>query len=318
MISHFTGVGKREHNEDSYLVLDKAGIYLVCDGVGGAAKGEVASRICCDTFREFFTGNNKVISNEKIQEAVIETEKAFDKYIEMNIAAEGMATTLAFLAIRDEGILIAHAGDSRVYHIRDGRILFVTRDHTELNALLASGFLTKEAAKDYPRKNVINLAIHAGHDPVIPDFNSITDIRQGDFFFLCSDGILESVSEEFMQAEFRGANTPEMITHKMKEICALHSKDNYTGIVIQLNKTTDAQKKAVLPVAEKAGIPDRKRRGPMLFYLLILLIVAVAAYFAYQKWGVANRIINKPGRSHGLNIPDHFTDGDKGELHTGI
>ena len=151
-ISQLSGVGKRDHNEDSKLVLESQNIYMVCDGVGGAAKGEIASHLCCETFKNHFSHNNIQVDATTIQQAVAETEKTFDEYLNHHDEARGMASTVTFLAIRDNNAIIAHAGDSRVYHIRNGKIIFKTTDHSFVNDMLASGYITPEEAINHPKK----------------------------------------------------------------------------------------------------------------------------------------------------------------------
>ena len=224
-IAQLSGVGKREHNEDSKLVLGSHNIYMVCDGVGGSARGEVASRLCCDTFLEFFTQPDISIDALRVQDAVVQTERAFEEYLVQHDEARGMATTLTFLCIQGNQAIIAHVGDSRVYHVRNGQILFSTTDHSLVSELLASGFITPEEAINHPKKNHITRAVQGSSSPTIADIQIIKDVQEGDFFLLCSDGVLESVSNDSIQELCLSQNTPDEIISNIKSLCISGSID---------------------------------------------------------------------------------------------
>jgi PPM family protein phosphatase len=234
-------IGGRSNNEDSIFPFlgnatanDK--LFLVCDGVGGNEKGEVASRLTCDKIAEYFKQNPIEVSNETyIAKALKYAEEAFDQYIAKNPESKGMGTTLTLLHLNSNGASIAHVGDSRVYQFRNGQIMFQTSDHSLVNDLLKAGVINEEQAKDHPRKNVISRAIQGSTvKSTKADVELITGIQPGDYFFLCTDGILENITDfEIGQILAQSISNND----KMGEIskrCEEDPNDNFSAYLIQI------------------------------------------------------------------------------------
>ncbi len=245
-----TEKGKRAHNEDSIWPAPESDfrdqrLYIICDGVGGATKGEVASHLACESiqvyFNAFFT---RKADNSFIQKAVEYTETRFEEYQKANPEAKGMATTLALAYFGKTKVTIAHIGDSRVYQIRQGRILHKTDDHSLVNFLVKTGQLTPEQARVYPKKNVILRAIQGAQQPAEVEVSVLTDIQAGDYIFLCTDGVLEKIDDEKLQEIFKISDGAREIKEKIAEICAESSRDNYSFYLIPIQKTTDLAEEA--------------------------------------------------------------------------
>jgi len=236
-------IGGRSNNEDSiFPLLGNASnddrLFLVCDGVGGNEKGEMASRLVCDSFAKYFEQKPTETSNEAyIAEALKYAEANIDKYISENPQATGMGTTLTLLDLQNDKAIIAHIGDSRVYQIRNGEIVFVTSDHSMVNKLLKEGILTIEQAKDHPQKNVITRAIQGKNiKPTKADVFIQGDVQVGDYFFLCTDGILEQISDIIL-CDIISANTSD--EEKKDEInlrCKGKTQDNYSCYLIPVKE----------------------------------------------------------------------------------
>jgi serine/threonine protein phosphatase PrpC len=233
-------VGSRSVNEDTiYPELGEGGntddLFMVCDGIGGAEQGEVASKLACQGFVDFF---NKQKINESttvlLNEALVLVEKTFEDYVTINPAAKGMGTTLTLVHFHDQGATLSHCGDSRIYHIRKGEILFQTEDHSLVNEMLKNKILTKEEAANHPKKNVITRAIQAGHKKEILDTHFIKDIRPKDYFFMCTDGILEQVTNEVLENTLDGKITPQDGIKVISNYCDGKTKDNYSAYLIQV------------------------------------------------------------------------------------
>lgn len=250
-------IGGRSNNEDSiFPLLDKANqndnLFLVCDGVGGNEKGEVASRITCDKIAEYFTQNPIEASNEAyIGEALKYAESAIDQYIEENPESKGMGTTLTLLHIHSQGVTIAHVGDSRVYHFRSDQIPFQTSDHSMVNDLLKAGVINEDQAKDHPRKNVISRAIQGSIVKATKaDVKMISDIRPGDYFFLCSDGILENITDfeigQFLILDKSNEEKSKMIQDRCEEA----PNDNFSSYLIQIEDVEGAP----IPINEETEV----------------------------------------------------------------
>jgi PPM family protein phosphatase len=234
--------GKRENNEDcTYPVSSQSAsnLFLVCDGVGGANKGEVASSIVCKSIVEIIDEKPE-LNSEKLNKALEYAEHHLGKYLLENPDSEGMATTLTLLMIQQNAAFVGYAGDSRVYHVRDGEILFQTKDHSLINELISTGYITEEEAKTHPNRNVITRAITADGKHTQADSFLITNVQAGDFFLLCSDGVLEAVNELFISKYFINNNSPQSIVNLIEQECSLKSNDNFSAIVVKIDEKVDA------------------------------------------------------------------------------
>lgn len=243
-ITQIYQVGKREHNEDSIFPNSEIetpfdNLFLVCDGVGGNTKGEIASDLVCTQINSFFVANNlETSTTEDITAALKFVETKFDSYIVDNPESAGMASTLTLLHLHNSGATIAHIGDSRVYQFRKGEIVFKTKDHSLVQHLLDLGEITAEEAANHPRRNEITRAIQgASIRSVKPDVSIITDIQEGDIFLLCSDGILEAFNDEQLISTFKNSESIDTIAAKITLECNKVSNDNFSAYFVQINKT---------------------------------------------------------------------------------
>jgi Serine/threonine protein phosphatase len=216
--------GKRVRNEDCIYPHAENGsaddrLFLVCDGVGESNKGKIASVLACNsiqTFFQTFLDSKKKFEADFIEKAVRYTEIRFDEYVQENKSAKGMATTLCLFYIASEGIYVTHAGDSRIYQFRNGRILFKTENH--------------------PLKNGIHRVIQGTEKPIEVDVIHLTDILPDDIFLLCTDGVLEAFREEDLSNLFSESSNVEKILSEIKETCRIKSKDNYSAHLISIQE----------------------------------------------------------------------------------
>jgi len=236
--------GKRINNEDSIFPGDENGtgddrLFIVCDGVGGSNKGEIASALACESihayFKTFLEGETP-FDPEFIDNAVRYAEIRFDEHIADNQASKGMATTLCLLYFTEEGAYVAHAGDSRVYQFRGDKIVYQTDDHTLVNAWVKSGKIKAEEASVHPQKNVIYKAIQSTKIPVEADVDLLTDIEPGDVFLLCTDGVTEALTDEELTKIFAGKGNAEEKSEIIREICRQKSHDNYSAYIIPVKE----------------------------------------------------------------------------------
>ena len=276
-------LGKRSNNEDNFGYIQGA-TFVVCDGVGGSEKGEIASEITVKTFIDAFKQNPNADASEVLQLA----ESKMTAYINQHDHVNGMATTLTFSQIRDNGIYVAWVGDSRVYQFRNGQIVFQTTDHSWVNEALHSGILTPEEAVNHPKAHVITRAIQGSHKPTSIDKVLLTDIQKGDLFLQCSDGVLETWSNEDLSALFASLRDPASILAKIKSECAQNSKDNFTAIVFQINEANISNKNYIpssvnrpIPlknnVVNKVSVPEPQSKGKeKKVYLFTIILLALA------------------------------------------
>lgn len=237
-------LGQRTNNEDNCAFI-KGATYVVCDGVGGAENGEIASEITVKCFMEAFKENPNADANQVLQTA----EAKLSDYINEHPKSIGLGTTLTVSQVRDEGIYIAWCGDSRIYQFRNGEIIFQTTDHSWVNDALKSDIITPEEAVNHPKSNIITRAVQGSHKPTVTDTRLLTDIQKGDLFLHCSDGVLETWEDDDLKALFSSEDHPDKILEIIKRECIQHSRDNYTAIVYQIGEAVIEQK-TVVPVTQ--------------------------------------------------------------------
>ncbi len=206
-----TNVGmKRNHNEDNFSVLEDSGLYIVADGMGGHASGEVASKMAVDALQEFFTATaedpertwpykmdrskgyeeNRLITGIKLANLRIYESAQRDA------RQRGMGTTIVTVFAVESGVYIAHVGDSRVYRLRDKKLDQLTEDHSLLNDYIKMKRLTAEEIANFPHKNVIVRAL--GMKDTVKVDSRFEQPEEGDIIVLCSDGLSGPVSDSEM------------------------------------------------------------------------------------------------------------------------
>jgi serine/threonine protein phosphatase PrpC len=197
-----TDVGrKRKHNEDAFLNDDVLRLYLVADGMGGHAAGEVASMEAVDTIFGMVKrgvpalpklGDGREPSAVHAVSRLVESAVQAATYMvhsiaELDASKSGMGTTMSALFVYDGFAVTGQVGDSRIYLVRDGEAHQLTEDHTYVNWQLRSGLITKEEAERSPKKNVITRSV-GNHEYVEVDVR-VVPLRAGDRLLVCSDGL---------------------------------------------------------------------------------------------------------------------------------
>lgn len=237
--------GRRSNNEDSIyplseLVTPTQKLFIVCDGVGGAEKGEIASSLACESFQTFFsTFIDGDPTEEFIKKAIRYTETRFDEYINSHPEAKGMATTLTMSYIGASGITIAHIGDSRIYHFRQGKLIFKTEDHSLVNSFVKLGQITQEEALVHPQRNVITRAIMGSDQSTEADVALLEDIQSGDYVFMCTDGAIESLTDDELMRIFSSGSV-ESIKNSIVECCSEKARDNYSFYILPIQQVQNS------------------------------------------------------------------------------
>ncbi|MCA1827984.1 MAG: Stp1/IreP family PP2C-type Ser/Thr phosphatase [Myxococcales bacterium] len=204
-----TDVGmKREHNEDSFLVNEDLGLYVVCDGMGGHAGGETASRLAVQTIeRELLSARLRAedpfasdapLENTPLagalREAVEGACAAVFRTSRANPQLAGMGTTCISLLVKGSHALIGHVGDSRAYLVRDGDVHQLSEDHSLVNEQVRAGLLSEEEARHSRLKNIITRSVGFEEDVLVDVIGLET--MPGDKFLLCSDGLSNLILNE--------------------------------------------------------------------------------------------------------------------------
>ena len=226
----------RQQNQDAFAsqrLEDGRIIALVCDGMGGARAGNVASTMAVDLFmRRFLEQKDEPNDQERMQvSAALANQEVFQRAADDPNCA-GMGTTLvAALAGPGEAVIL-NEGDSRAYHINQEGIVLVTRDHSLVEDMVERGELTREEARNHPHKNLITRAL--GAEPVLLADCFRQTMAPGDCLLLCSDGLSNVVTEQEMLYEVIHGGEAGTCCQRLLDI-ALHrgASDNVTAVLIQ-------------------------------------------------------------------------------------
>jgi len=204
---------RRESNEDAFCTRTDLGLYMVADGMGGHAAGEVASRLAVQVVEDFINDTKDSDSN-RTWPFPYDTDLSFDgnrlkaafrlanrrlaAAMQKDEALRGMATTAAAILMTKGRPSVAHVGDSRVYLWRDGRLNQITEDHSWVGEQVRAGVLSDADARRHPWRNVVTRALSGGDDPDVEV--SEFDVRAGDRLLICSDGLSGVVGFETLES----------------------------------------------------------------------------------------------------------------------
>jgi protein phosphatase len=230
-----TDAGKvRASNEDSFGHCVDAGVFAVCDGMGGAAAGEVASRLAVDTFIErLCTAESRQDRRKLLEEAIVVANGLIYDHALQDPTLQGMGTTLVAVAIQDHHALIGHVGDSRCYLFRAGRLTRQTCDHSLVEEQVRLGHMTRHDAERSPLKNVITRAIGT-QKTVDPEIKEVA-LESGDILLLCSDGLTGEVSEDRIADLLRAPGSIEQRCQKLIDAAnEAGGRDNVTVLLIRM------------------------------------------------------------------------------------
>lgn len=265
----FSEIGARDNQEDYLWPLpqdaDSASrVFLMCDGMGGHDHGEVASRTAATALGTYLATHQAadgVLTKQMFEQALAYA------YDQLDLVDDGskkkMGTTMTCVALHRGGALVAHIGDSRVYHIRPSLatesghsgIIYQSADHSLVNELLRAGELTEEEAANFPQKNVITRAMQPHLERRYKaDVYNIADVQAGDYFFLCSDGVLEQLTNDTLGDILKDSRlTDEGKLCAIRGVCEGKTRDNHTCWLIPIDKVTAEAGDAELGSDEQDG-----------------------------------------------------------------
>ncbi len=216
-VAGLTDVGcQRENNEDSFLYWEPAGdaefrrkgrLAVIADGMGGHEGGQEASRLAVETVRAVY---EQAVDDDP-QVALVESFAAaharIQDFAERHPAFHGMGTTCTALVLRDRQLYFAHVGDSRLYLVRNARILRLTRDHSYVGRLVESGIVRAEDAEKHPQRHILTAALGSGREVAADAAEQGLSLQEGDDLLLCTDGLWSVVTEEELE-NVVSSNTP--------------------------------------------------------------------------------------------------------------
>lgn len=243
-----TDIGRRRRtNEDNFYIDDELGLYIVADGMGGHAAGEVASSTSVETVSSVVARERKLIdeirrNNQHDEESLRRLSRLFESSIqaaaymvhslaEVEVEKMGMGTTISALLVIKDFALTGQVGDSRIYYIRNERAVQLTEDHTLINWQLKEKLITAEEAARAKNRNVITRAV-GSKDYVQVDIQSFP-VMNGDKFLLCSDGLYEYINMNEIAAILN--NEPEEAVMSLIDLASNRGgKDNITAVVVSV------------------------------------------------------------------------------------
>lgn len=239
--SALSDVGRvRSDNEDSVYCSAEDGVFVVADGMGGHAAGEVASAIASEWIAERLCGACAGIEIEQVETrlstAFVEAGREILRQASESTARLGMGTTATVLLLRTDGrYLVGHIGDSRAYIVRRDIISQITRDHSWVQEQVDRGMITPEQAKNHPQANIITRALGTEPYPT-PDLYP-GELRDGDIFLLASDGLTDMLTEERMLSILLEEPDPQRcVSRLVREANLAGGIDNITALVARVSE----------------------------------------------------------------------------------
>lgn len=261
-----THVGmKREHNEDSLLIMPEEDLFIVADGMGGHASGEIASKLAVDTIKSFYndTGQDDEITwpfrtgledDYHANRLVTAVKLANRRIFEASTAQaqlRGMGTTAVGISGALDGLYVAHVGDSRCYRYHDGKIEAITEDHSLLNDFRRSLHLTPEEERNFPHKNIIVRALGM-KATVDVDMQKLTAVP-GDIFLLCSDGLTGELEDDVLEKVL--SEVPDLDEACQRLVQMANENGGRDNVTVILARITDDEESDDLDIAG-GGEPD--------------------------------------------------------------
>lgn len=236
----------RSHNEDSILVNNRLGLAVLADGMGGYNAGEVASGIATAVLGSeleaaFATrlphetdDNGSPWARQALEDVIARTNAAIHLAARNNPKYAGMGTTLVVVQFFDNRLMVAHVGDSRLYRWRDGQLAQLTKDHSLLQQQIDSGLITSEEARHSQNKNLVTRAL--GVDPEVETEIAEHEVKQGDIYLLCSDGLNDMLTDEEIALVLStlGTNLPLCATHLVQAANDNGGRDNVSVILAKV------------------------------------------------------------------------------------
>lgn len=234
-VKSYKNQGKRDNNEDFYSIGEKT--FIVCDGVGGRDKGEIASEFVASNLLNTIENSSVPVKEEILQLYIKNVQEELNEITNTDKQKVGMATTLAMFTKTDNSAFVAHIGDSRVYYIKPNQKTFWrTKDHSLVTELVEADIITEKDALTHPMRNRITRAIQANKDnkTVKAAITKFDNIEADDLIFICSDGVTESLTDENLLNILIQNDGIKNKLSSIESICASYSKDNNTGILIKI------------------------------------------------------------------------------------
>ncbi len=258
----------REHNEDSLAVAPP--LYVVCDGMGGHAAGEVASEIAVNVIADRAPSAPDASA---LGQAVEEANLAVIRAAREGIGRAGMGCTCTAAILENERLVVAQVGDSRAYLLHNGVLQQITRDHSLVADLIEAGQITPEEARFHPQRSVITRAL--GSDPrTQPDLFEI-NVQTGDRLLLCSDGLSSMIDDDEIEAILSRSADPQIAASQLVNAAiSAGGHDNVTVIVVNVTGFAEVKRRKIA----------RKTKITAAILIALLAAIFCGAAFAFNYW----------------------------------
>lgn len=246
---------KRRSNEDSYSTSDDLRLYVVADGMGGHAAGEVASRLAVESIGRHIAaahpdlpptvpseGSTASLEDpalpvpaRRVINAIRLANQEIARSVRRDQSMRGMGTTVVLVYVQGKRAYIGSVGDSRAYLVRDGELRQLTDDHTFVNEQVRAGTLTPQEARRHPARNILTRAV-GSQDDIEADVIQ-EDLRPGDQILLCSDGLTTMVEDDEILDRLQRAGDPEAVCQSLIDLANERGgDDNITAVLIQAGR----------------------------------------------------------------------------------
>lgn len=225
--------GGRKNIEDALYPKQatQTSVFVVCDGVGGSNYGEVASEVAAKTFQQLLHQSKKSNKESKfttlLHKSLVNFKDEIEKFVEENPSANGTSTTLTLVSFGKNEAQIAWCGDSRIYQIRNGKIIYKTKDHSLVQEMIDQGIITEKEAINHPKKNVITRSLNQQTKPIDITTHQLK-IKTGDWVLQCTDGLLEQVTEKHLEEFLTNYKEGFDYSDYFNRICEGKTGDNYS------------------------------------------------------------------------------------------
>jgi PPM family protein phosphatase len=247
-VASLTDIGRqRENNEDSYLYWEPASddefqrkgrLAIVADGMGGYEGGQEASRIAVETVCEFYQQASEDDPHATLLAAFATAHAHILSYATEHPQFYGMGTTCTAFVLRGRRVYFAHIGDSRLYLVRKTGISQLTRDHSYVGRLVASGIVRSEDAETHPQRHILTAALGVGEGSSADSGEQELNLEHGDALVLCTDGLWSLVSEQELEAAIKNNGLSEACAALVSMALQRGGPDNITVQVVRLAPET--------------------------------------------------------------------------------
>lgn len=260
-------IGARAKQEDALFpslgeLPQEQQVVVVCDGIGGHDYGEIASSVVSRAVGAWvrdYVSDDSPMTYEKALEAVAFAQEQLNVASREHPSDKPMGTTMAMLVLGRNGVVAAHIGDSRIYHVRpsSGTILYRSRDHSLVNDLFLKGVLSRRETELSTKRSILTRAMLPAPQPAqTPDVAMITNVEPGDYFLVCSDGVCGEITDEQLLEVLMRNNSGDQMKLAAIQMLAKNGSDNRTAVLFQVDSVHHEEGETLL-IDNEAAMCDK-------------------------------------------------------------